>query len=187
MLSSTIQDGERLGGAVDGHALRSVHGLQPDPDGMRIAGDRGTKAADIAAPRLLGRDLPRQQRVRWPSHVAWYKGCSCTLNKAALQRAIASASRPAARARRRAADLGPFFKGLPDDRCQCPHWGYVIKGKLVYHYPSGDDVITTGEGYFAKPGHLPEIFAGTEVVEFSPTAELAKTLEVVTKNMEAMG
>jgi hypothetical protein len=48
-------------------------------------------------------------------------------------------------------------------------------------------VITTGEGYFAKPGHLPEIFAGTEVVEFSPTAELAKTLEVVTKNMEAMG
>ena len=85
------------------------------------------------------------------------------------------------------ADLGPFFKGLPDDRCQCPHWGYVIKGKLIYHYPSGDDVITTGEGYFAKPGHLPEIFAGTEVVEFSPTAELAKTLEVVTKNMEAMG
>jgi hypothetical protein len=34
---------------------------------------------------------------------------------------------------------------------------------------------------------LPEIFAGTDVVEFSPTAELAKTLEVVTKNMEAMG
>ena len=85
------------------------------------------------------------------------------------------------------ADLGPFFKGLPDDRCQCPHWGYVIKGKLVYHYPSGDDVITTGEGYFARPGHLPEIFAGTAVVEFSPTAEIAKTLEVVTKNMEAMG
>ena len=85
------------------------------------------------------------------------------------------------------ADLAPFFKGLPGDRCQCPHWGYIIKGKLVYHYPSGDDVITTGEAYFAKPGHLPEIFAGTEVIEFSPTAELAKTLEVVTKNMEAMG
>jgi len=25
------------------------------------------------------------------------------------------------------ADLSPFFSGLPDDRCQCPHWGYVIR------------------------------------------------------------
>jgi hypothetical protein len=39
--------------------------------------------------------------------------------------------------------------------------------------------------YFAKPGHTPEIFAGTEIVEFSPTADFAKTLEVVSKNMEA--
>ena len=30
-------------------------------------------------------------------------------------------------------DPTPMFQGLPDDRCQCPHWGYVIKGK----YPSG--------------------------------------------------
>jgi hypothetical protein len=29
------------------------------------------------------------------------------------------------------------------------------------------------------------LFAGTEVVEFSPTAELEQTLQVVTKNMDA--
>jgi hypothetical protein len=80
-------------------------------------------------------------------------------------------------------DMAPLFKGLPDDRCQCPHWGYVIKGKVVYHYADGDDEITAGEAYYARPGHTPEIFAGSEVVEFSPTAELAKTIEVVTKNM----
>jgi hypothetical protein len=85
------------------------------------------------------------------------------------------------------ADMAPLFKGLPDDRCQCPHWGVVLKGKLVYHYADGDDVITAGEAYFAPPGHRPEIFAGTEVVEFSPTDELQKTIEVVTKNMEAQG
>ena len=28
------------------------------------------------------------------------------------------------------AELAPLFVGLPDDRCQCPHMGYVIKGKL---------------------------------------------------------
>ena len=26
-------------------------------------------------------------------------------------------------------DATPFMKGLPDDRCQCPHWGYVLKGQ----------------------------------------------------------
>jgi hypothetical protein len=85
------------------------------------------------------------------------------------------------------ADMAPLFKGLPDDRCQCPHWGVVLKGKLVYHYTDGDDVIEGGQAYYASPGHTPEIFAGTEVVEFSPTDELSQTLEVVERNMQAMG
>ena len=83
------------------------------------------------------------------------------------------------------ADMAPLFKGLPNDRCQCPHWGVVLKGKLIYHYEDGDDVITAGEAYYVKPGHTPEIFAGTEIVEFSPTTELNKTLEVVMRNVEA--
>ena len=61
----------------------------------------------------------------------------------------------------------------------------MLKGKLVYHYADGDDVVTAGEAYYAQPGHTPEIFAGTEVVEFSPTEELQQTIEVITKNMEA--
>ena len=24
-------------------------------------------------------------------------------------------------------DLTPLMKGLPGDRCPCPHWGYVLK------------------------------------------------------------
>ena len=26
-------------------------------------------------------------------------------------------------------DTTPLMRGLPADQCQCPHWGYVIKGK----------------------------------------------------------
>lgn len=85
------------------------------------------------------------------------------------------------------ADLAALFKGLPDDRCQCPHWGVVLRGKLIYHYADGDDIITAGEAYYARPGHTPEIFPDTEVVEFSPTMEFQKTLDVVMKNLEAMG
>jgi hypothetical protein len=28
-------------------------------------------------------------------------------------------------------DLSPATKGLPDDLCPCPHWGYMLKGRLA--------------------------------------------------------
>ena len=27
-------------------------------------------------------------------------------------------------------DLGPSLVGLPHDLCPCPHWGYIIKGRV---------------------------------------------------------
>jgi hypothetical protein len=82
------------------------------------------------------------------------------------------------------ADMAPLFVGLPDDRCQCTHVGMVLKGQLTYHYADGsEDVIGAGEAYVARPGHTPELFPDTEVVEFSPSADLARTIEVVTANM----
>jgi hypothetical protein len=84
-------------------------------------------------------------------------------------------------------DPAPLFKGLPDDRCQCPHWGVVLEGTLIYDYADGTrDVIEAGEAYFARPGHLPVFKAGTRIVEFSPTAELEATVEVIMANVAAM-
>ena len=37
------------------------------------------------------------------------------------------------------ADLRDLFKGLPDDRCQCAHWGYVMSGKVTFHTADGDE------------------------------------------------
>jgi hypothetical protein len=81
------------------------------------------------------------------------------------------------------ADLSALFKGLPDDRCQCPHWGVVLKGKLKYSSADGDIIVEAGEAYYVAPGHLPFLYAGTEVIEFSPTKELKATLAVIEKNM----
>jgi mannose-6-phosphate isomerase-like protein (cupin superfamily) len=83
------------------------------------------------------------------------------------------------------ADLAPLFVGLPNDRCQCPHWGVVLKGKVTYHFGDRSETIEAGEAYFAPPGHTPELHTGTELVEFSPTAELERTLEVVLRNAQA--
>jgi hypothetical protein len=84
------------------------------------------------------------------------------------------------------ADLSPFFAGLPDDRCQCLHWGYVIEGKVAFRFGDGrEETYETGDAYFAPSGHTPVLFAGTKVVEFSPTDDLQRTMEVVEKNMAA--
>lgn len=84
-------------------------------------------------------------------------------------------------------DLAPFFKGLPDDRCQCAHWGYVLQGKLTFKTANGEETFEAGDAYYVGPGHTPVLYAGTEVVEFSPTTELEHTMAVVSKNMEAVG
>ena len=83
------------------------------------------------------------------------------------------------------ADLTPLFAGLPDDRCQCAHWGYVAKGKVTFKTATGDETFEAGDAYYVGPGHTPILYAGTEVIEFSPTSELQRTLEVVEKNMAA--
>ncbi|HEU4355873.1 MAG TPA: cupin domain-containing protein [Actinomycetota bacterium] len=83
------------------------------------------------------------------------------------------------------ADLTPLFRGLPDDRCQCEHTGYVFEGRLVFHTAEGDEEFVGGEAYVVGPGHTPVIYAGTSLVEFSPTDRLQETLEVVSKNMES--
>ena len=63
--------------------------------------------------------------------------------------------------------------------------GYVITGKVAFRSGDSEEVFETGDAYYVGPGHTPVLYAGTEVVEFSPTVKLAQTMEVVTKNMEA--
>ena len=87
----------------------------------------------------------------------------------------------------RDADRADLFKGLPGDRCQAAHWGVVLKGKMIYRYGDREDVIHAGEAYYAPPGHTPLLFAGTELIEFSNTTQLAKIMGVVMENLEAAG
>lgn len=83
-------------------------------------------------------------------------------------------------------DATPLYKGLPDDRCQCPHWGYVIKGRVRFTFGDGrEETYEAGDAYYAPPGHTPYLFAGSEVVEFHPTAKLEELMEVVERNMAA--
>ncbi len=83
-------------------------------------------------------------------------------------------------------DPGPLFRGLPDDRCQCPHWGVVSRGRVVFRYAEHEETFGAGDVYYGAPGHLPLIFADTELIEFSPTDALNTVMRVVGANLEAM-
>lgn len=84
-------------------------------------------------------------------------------------------------------DLAEFFRGLPDDRCQCPHWGYVTKGTVTYKFPDRDETYEAGDAYYVPAGHTPFLYAGTEVVEFSPSDALDETVGVIVENLRAAG
>ncbi len=86
-----------------------------------------------------------------------------------------------------AMDGAPILRGAPNDRCQCPHWGYVFKGKMTFKFGEREETYEAGDAFYAPAGHTPYTYEGAEVLMFSPAAELAKTMEVMMRNMEAAG
>jgi hypothetical protein len=82
------------------------------------------------------------------------------------------------------ADFTPALKGLPDDLCSCPHWGYVLKGELRLRYKGGrEEVARPGDLWYAPPGHTAFCHEETEFVEFSPAKEAGDLLQHVRKQV----
>jgi len=87
------------------------------------------------------------------------------------------ASRPdSAAAAAAAAELGPALVGLPDDLCPCPHWGYLLSGRLLMRTADGDREYRAGQAFYWAPGHAPRALEDSEYVDFSPTADFAKVV-----------
>ena len=83
-------------------------------------------------------------------------------------------------------DHAPLLRGLPGDRCPCPHWGYVIKGRMTYRFEDREEVCEAGDAFYAPPGHIPVVEAGTEIVQFSPARELQSVSAVIVENVQRM-
>ena len=84
-------------------------------------------------------------------------------------------------------DLSPLFRGLPDDRCQFPRWGYVISGQIAFRFADHVERYQAGDAYYVPPGHTPIHHAGARIVEFSPTDALGETIGVVMSNLASAG
>ena len=79
-----------------------------------------------------------------------------------------------------------MLKGLPGDRCDCPHWGYVFKGRLIWTFGDREEVFEAGDAFYGPPGHTARAEAGTEFVQFSPTAELEVVQRAMMDNVRRM-
>ena len=75
-------------------------------------------------------------------------------------------------------------RGLPDDRCQCPHWGYLIKGSFrVTYRGEPDEIVRAGDAYHLRPGHFVQTLEPVELVQLSPVHQHDETMAVVARNM----
>jgi hypothetical protein len=68
-----------------------------------------------------------------------------------------------------------------------PALGLRDQGQADVPLRGRGETFEAGDAYYAPPGHTPYLFAGTEIVEFSPTDTLGETIAVVTKNLRAAG
>jgi hypothetical protein len=83
-------------------------------------------------------------------------------------------------------DHTPLLRGAPDDRCQCPHWGYVLKGRLTYRFADHEETVQAGDAFYLPPGHIPvSNEPDSAIVQFSPTRELRQVEAVIMKNLQA--
>ena len=71
-------------------------------------------------------------------------------------------------------DLTELLKGLPNDECPCPHWGYVLKGRQWFKSASGIEVFGPGDAFYVGPGHTSGGDANSEFVIFSPVDQMAE-------------
>lgn len=79
-------------------------------------------------------------------------------------------------------DLGPALVGLDGDHCACPHWGYMLEGRLLMRTPRGDETYEAGEAFYWSPGHVPVALEDCRYVDFSPTDEFAPVIAHITRD-----
>ena len=81
---------------------------------------------------------------------------------------------------RQDADGTPLMKGLPNDMCHSPHWGYMLKGRVMMRTEGGEEFYAAGQVFYWPPGHAPVALEDSEYVDFSPTEEFAKVIRHLT-------
>ena len=85
-------------------------------------------------------------------------------------------------------DFTPLLKGLPNDSCHCPHWGYIFEGAFRFVYDDGsEETYEEGDIFYAPSGHTAIVDRDLKFIDFSPTKAHGEVLANVGRVMAEMG
>jgi hypothetical protein len=74
-------------------------------------------------------------------------------------------------------DTTELFRGLEGDRCQCPHWGFVLRGRVTTIDGSGtQETVDANDLFYWPPGHNVRVDVDAELVMFSPQHEHSRVI-----------
>lgn len=87
-------------------------------------------------------------------------------------------------------DTTPLFVGLEENMCQCPHWGFVLRGQITTTDVNGvEETVNANDLFYWPPGHNVKVIEDAEIIMFSPQQEhthvINHMLEKVNSSTEA--
>ncbi|HUO83796.1 MAG TPA: cupin domain-containing protein [Thermoanaerobaculia bacterium] len=69
-------------------------------------------------------------------------------------------------------DTTALFEGLEGNLCQCPHWGFVLQGRITTTGADGSrETVSTDDLFYWPPGHNVKVEEDAEIIMFSPERE----------------
>jgi hypothetical protein len=69
-------------------------------------------------------------------------------------------------------DTTALFEGLDGNACQCPHWGFVLRGQITTTDASGaKETVRQNDLFYWAPGHNVRVDADADIIMFSPQRE----------------
>lgn len=76
-------------------------------------------------------------------------------------------------------DCAPLCKGLLNDQCQVPHWGFILEGQMRCKFSDREEVYSAGDVFYHPPGHTTVWESGLVYIAFTPTDEHKKQSEIL--------
>ncbi|HVL55347.1 MAG TPA: hypothetical protein VM491_02495 [Burkholderiaceae bacterium] len=83
-------------------------------------------------------------------------------------------------------DTTPLFVGLHGDQCQCPHWGFVLRGQITTTDASGrQETVRENDLFYWPPGHNVKVDDDAEIVMFSPQDPHKHVIDHMSEKLKA--
>lgn len=83
-------------------------------------------------------------------------------------------------------DTTPLFKGLEGDLCNCPHWGFVLRGQITTTDARGEEeTVNANDLFYWPPGHNVRVDQDAEIIMFSPQVEHSHVIDHMREKVQS--